>query len=342
MRNSVSPRLSCLAVAAVFCLPAASQAEEQTIDTSLADRLIFEIQKAVEHNSKGMRRFLCKAGKLTQALASHRAHTASRFSADSLRDAEGIEGVNRKISKFETSLDDLHFTVWANRDEMERNIQNTRKEALHGMRNSQMMNVAGLVMCAVLFLSGWIVIFVRQSRTNQKLAAVDDVFDKVYSLDDKIDLALETFCGEHSRRTKKNDVCRDAVLDHSLACIVTSEIFRLRRKINNGSNGSEITKRTLSRLEDELVSRGYAVRDMTGLHYSDGMAVRVVNFLVSDQVKPGEEKIERMIKPEISFKGRIVEPGTAEVSVSPVNNVAQSTAASENIERGKTYEQQNN
>jgi hypothetical protein len=103
--------------------------------------------------------------------------------------------------------------------------------------------------------------------------------------------------------------------DHALAVAVAREVFRVRSR---GENPDAASK-ALRRLEDELASRGYAARDLTGLPYRDGMAARVSEINVDPAMPPGSACIRRTLRPEIACKGRILEPATVEVSVAPAD-----------------------
>lgn len=118
-----------------------------------------------------------------------------------------------------------------------------------------------------------------------------------------------------SQPRQKLEVIERKVLDHELAAVLIRELFRIRKKINDKTFAMENLTPSLSRLDDELKSRGYVVRDLTGMPYTEGMRVSVANFIPSETVTAGKEKIIRTIRPEISFKNKLLDPGTVEVAI---------------------------
>ena len=114
--------------------------------------------------------------------------------------------------------------------------------------------------------------------------------------------------------------------DHTLPCAVAREVFRMRGRLNASPPGIDGVKQALGRIDDELTSRGYATRDLTGIRYHEGMRVQVVNFVPSEAVVPGHDMVIRTLRPEISHKGAVIDPGAVEVAVSHVPEM-QSVAA---------------
>lgn len=102
--------------------------------------------------------------------------------------------------------------------------------------------------------------------------------------------------------------------DHTLACALGLELFRLKARIAQGRISAENVSAAARRLEDELGSRGYTIGDMTGRPYCDGMTVPVVNFIATGTGE-GPARIGRTVRPEICHRGVVIDPGAVEVIV---------------------------
>jgi len=108
-------------------------------------------------------------------------------------------------------------------------------------------------------------------------------------------------------------------IDHSLPISVGSEIFRMRRRIENmdeDTKGLSSLKNALTRLEDEFKQQGYVTNDLTGQPYIDGSTVKVVNAIEQEDLEAGAQIISRMITPQIYYKGVTVSHGEVEITVS--------------------------
>ena len=67
------------------------------------------------------------------------------------------------------------------------------------------------------------------------------------------------------------------------------------------------------RLEEEFNENGYEIIDLLGKTWNDGLTVDA-RFVPSDDLKPGEEIITKIIKPQINFKGVLIKAAEIEVS----------------------------
>jgi len=114
----------------------------------------------------------------------------------------------------------------------------------------------------------------------------------------------------------------DEEIDHSLAIRVGSEIFRMRKRIENMNKdikGINSLKNALTRLEDEFNQQGYSINDLTGQNYVDGLTAKVINAIEREDLEPGTQIISRMITPQVYYKGTAVSHGEIELAVSAKN-----------------------
>ncbi len=109
---------------------------------------------------------------------------------------------------------------------------------------------------------------------------------------------------------------QESEIDHSLALRVGEEIHRMRKRIANmpeDTKGIGALKNSLMRLEEEFNENGYEIIDLLGKTWNDGLTVDA-RFVPSDDLKPGEEIITKIIKPQINFKGVLIKAAEIEVS----------------------------
>jgi predicted nucleic acid-binding Zn-ribbon protein len=109
---------------------------------------------------------------------------------------------------------------------------------------------------------------------------------------------------------------QESEIDHSLALRVGEEIHRMRKRIENmpeDTKGLGALKNSLMRLEEEFNDNGYEIVDLLGKTWNDGLTVEA-RFVPSDDLKPGEEIITKIIKPQINFKGVLIKAADIEVS----------------------------
>ena len=97
---------------------------------------------------------------------------------------------------------------------------------------------------------------------------------------------------------------------------VADEITRMRQRISSMSpdiNGIMQISKSLDRLEEELNIMGFELPILLNKPYSDGMTIHA-RFIQSENLKSGEKIITKVIKPQINYKGQLVQIGEVEVS----------------------------
>ncbi|OGJ89315.1 MAG: hypothetical protein A2268_08300 [Candidatus Raymondbacteria bacterium RifOxyA12_full_50_37] len=107
--------------------------------------------------------------------------------------------------------------------------------------------------------------------------------------------------------------------DHSLFIRLGEEIFRMRlriKRIPEDIKGKTALDNALKRLEDELNMQGYAMSDLTDQPYFDEMTVVVKDFVPVDDMPAGQQKVLRMLKPQIKYKDTVISQGEVEVAMS--------------------------
>ncbi len=159
-----------------------------------------------------------------------------------------------------------------------------------------------------------------------KLASSTDTLDKMIQktkknidaeavkLDSKLVRIMETQFDVISRT--KEDESGDAEPDHSLPLKLGLEIHRMRKRIENmpdDTKGMKALKNSLKRLDDEYETSGYELVDLIGKPFVDGLTVQA-RFIPSDELRPNESIITKVIKPQINFKGVLIQAGEVEVS----------------------------
>jgi len=110
---------------------------------------------------------------------------------------------------------------------------------------------------------------------------------------------------------------KDEDIDHSLALKVGDEIIRMRKNLSSmpeGTKGLKQLSKALQRIQDTFKVNGYEMIEMLNKPYNEGMKV-VANFVPDENLEDGQQIITRIIKPQINFKGVMIQSAQIEVSV---------------------------
>lgn len=113
-----------------------------------------------------------------------------------------------------------------------------------------------------------------------------------------------------------SDTGADATkIDHTLPLKVGEEIFRMRQRLSalpDDTKGLRPLMKSLERLEEGFISKGYELVDMLGKPFDDGLNVKA-RFVPSDEISPGERIINKIIKPQINYQGVSIQVADIEV-----------------------------
>lgn len=105
-------------------------------------------------------------------------------------------------------------------------------------------------------------------------------------------------------------------LGHHLVLKVADEVTRLEinlSRMDPSIRGYKILCKSIERIKDNMLANGYEIVEMLGKPYNEGMRV-VANFVSDDTLAEGEQKITGIIKPQINYKGKMIQ--SAQITVS--------------------------
>ena len=104
--------------------------------------------------------------------------------------------------------------------------------------------------------------------------------------------------------------------DHSVAINLADEIIRMRGKlvdIPENTPGRDDLLKVVLNVEKEFNDTDYEISDLIGLIYKKDMDF-TANFVLSKKEKAVEQIITKIIKPQILYKGKIIQTADVEVS----------------------------
>jgi hypothetical protein len=180
--------------------------------------------------------------------------------------------------------------------------------------SSTMLPVYGLVGVVLLTIGGFV--FFRHSAkkdVDEVIAHVDATRASLQAESVQLDEKLLSFLEGEVERPGR-DLAKD---DHSLPLKVADEVVRIQNYvsyIDPNLKGVKHLSASVKRIEDYLLTKGYEIPPMLGRDYNDGMKV-IANFKSDENLQPGEQKITRIIKPQVNFNGQMIQAAEIEVSL---------------------------
>lgn len=101
--------------------------------------------------------------------------------------------------------------------------------------------------------------------------------------------------------------------NHSLVLSVINDLVRMRQNLDNmdeAMNGVSQLKSRLHSIFTTLKSRQYEVPDLLGKAYHEGDNIIVSAWEKNPKMEPGSNRIKRVIRPQISLCGKMVQAAT--------------------------------
>lgn len=104
--------------------------------------------------------------------------------------------------------------------------------------------------------------------------------------------------------------------DHTLALKVADEIVRIETnlsRMDTSVKGYKQLTKAVERIRTNFLANGYEIVEMLGKPYSEGIKASV-SFETDESLAEGEQKITGIIKPQINYKGKMIQ--SAQITVS--------------------------
>ena len=108
-----------------------------------------------------------------------------------------------------------------------------------------------------------------------------------------------------------------AAPDHHLPLKLADEIHRMRKRLATlpeETKGLTPLKKSLERLENELLEQGYEIVDHLGMAYTENLSVKA-RFIPSDDLEPDQQLITNVVSPQVNYQGLLIRMADIEVSI---------------------------
>ena len=224
-------------------------------------------------------------------------------------------------SNIQQIADSLHITV-SSVSTVNKQTQNQIQDINQTISSRTLYWIIGILGVALLSI---IVFFVLQNKLSSNTKNLDSQIastnkamqDEAIKLDSKLVeiLQIQLTILKEERKTKGSTASEQ---EHKLPLKVGEEIHRMRKRIENMSQdikGLNALTNSLQRLEEEFNENGYEIEELLGKKYVDGMKVEA-RFVDNPNIPKGEEIITDVLKPQIMYKGKVIQVAKVEVGKS--------------------------
>lgn len=219
--------------------------------------------------------------------------------------------INTNSANIEKTADELGVKIEDNHKFTNQSITDLNKT----LSQNTLYWIIAILVVALLVLLVFILLrkqlFKQKTDLDSNLRETRKVLEEEgVKLDNKLIEVLETqlkIINSSSSSIEKKD-------DHTLALKVAGEIIRIQKnltRMDEKTKGLKQLTASVKRIQDNFASNGYEIVEMLGKPYNDGMKASVT-YNPDSEEKAG--LIIRIIKPQINYKGVMIQSGQIEVS----------------------------
>ena len=257
--------------------------------------------------------------------------SVSRLQQEYLRqqkECEMLQGVADSLgvvqSQQANGMKTLADKIGADLSETNKNLQDSTTSLSDSINNRTWMAIGGILIALVLL---GVVFFILRKKISSGSSAIDKIKSAQESLENaqkamqeesvKLDSKLVELLDKQIAVMNPPDSNNsDDTIDHSFALKIGDEITKMEVNLSRMDptiRGYKILCKGIERIKNNFLARDYEIVDMLGKPYNEGMKV-VANFVSDDTLAEGEQKITGIIKPQINYKGKMIQ--SAQITVS--------------------------
>ena len=227
---------------------------------------------------------------------------------------DGLKNKTSQLGAVTTKLSEGLTTAENNVSDIAKtssNNANSIDTVNQSLSQKQQYGLIFLGLFLILVLGVYVILAKRQNTDTKKLAAKQqEIFEKQIQDGQQLTDWLSNQTTDSLGKSAGGEV------DHSFAKRVADEIVRITTnlsRMDTSIKGHKQLSASVRKLEQSLNSNGYELEALINKIYDNGMNLQA-NFVIDENLKEGESVITRIIKPQINYKGKLIQAAQVEVS----------------------------
>ncbi len=241
----------------------------------------------------------------------------SKLQKNIINQAKSIDGVKEEVQQIDTRLTGVNDSLNASIGNTHTQVENQAEQTMGLANKLHSKTIWGVVALCLAFVVSIIVCILLHRKGDNKIESLKKAAEE---LNGKIVGQLSIEIGELQKiastigKTSGSNESSDAEVQliKALADRITFMEMTLY-KMDKDVRGHKQLSKAINQMKDNLLANGYELVDMLGKPYHEGMRV-IANFTEDENLENGTQIITAIIKPQINFKGQMIQ--AAQVTVS--------------------------
>lgn len=203
-------------------------------------------------------------------------------------------------------------------------IDNTNKEVQSGEETLKNRSLWGGVIALVIFIITIAIAYILSRRIKSGSSTIDDVRKAQESLrtaqekmqEESIRLDNQLLAVAQKQLEDTSSCKSSGEPDHSLVVKLADEIARIETnlsKMDKSVKGYKQLVQAKDRMINNVRANGYEIISLLGQDYNDGMQFQT-RFVPDDTLPEGKRIITGMIKMQVNYNGKMIQPAQIVVS----------------------------
>lgn len=247
---------------------------------------------------------------------------------------ESLQQLQRSLTALESLSDELGNEIAANRDQLQNRaselgdrINRTEREANEQIavlnHNITQNTVYWIIAVSItLIIALFLFYMLRRKVKVENSSLMDKISSTKHELEEealKLDQKLVNLLNSQLKLMDENQSGKstESEQDHSLALKIADEITRIRMNLNHMDSsvkGWKQLDRSARAILNNFKSNGYELPELLGKDYDENMNV-IATSEIDNSLKPDQKKIKRIIKPQVNYDGKMIQPAKIVIGI---------------------------
>ena len=232
------------------------------------------------------------------------------------------ESTNEKHSAVSKTIDEVNTSLGSKISDADSKATNKMSDIDKSLSKTSLWSIVGFCIAVVVLLIIYIVL--RRSQASDKSSIILQLTETKNEIEESLikEFVKQTELMELqvkiAEKSLKSQSRKNEEIDHSLTLKIADEITAMERNMNHmdeKTRGLKQLQRSISKLKENLLSQGYEITELLGKPYNEGMRLVIINSIPEETLNYGTDLISRVIKPQVLYKGVMVQSAEVDVNV---------------------------
>lgn len=226
---------------------------------------------------------------------------------------------NRQSEKVQAHLAGTDSAVASNHNRYASHLSRTDNMVKANEEKRQRSVMWGIVLLCLLATVSAVVYALLRKRMAKRECDIETLRTRVDDLNQQVVKRMDSELREIQKLVEQltsNLPASNAAPDHSLVKQLADRITFMEvtlSRMDSSVKGYRQLTRSISNMKESLLASDYELVELLGENYIDGMKA-IVTFNVDDSLEPGQRIITGVSKPQINYKGQMIQ--VAQITVS--------------------------